>query len=282
MAVATILLSGCALVNPPQLVTIDAEIPTDFPADGFVHDQFETLLKDYVDADGKVDYERWHDNGYDRTQLDSYLAAVSMFSPDATPERFVRRSDQLAYWLYAYNAYVIKSVLDHWPVESVNDVKAPFEIVKGLGFFYRQRFSFGGTHYSLYVVENDKIRANFRDPRIHFVLNCASASCPVLQPELPTGDDLEPLLQKASVDFVTDNHNVSFDHEKREIVVSTIFKWFKSDFVNDLRRRGIASDNGVIDYIATIAPTELAHELQAAAGYKLVFRDYDWTINSQD
>ena len=155
----------CSLVaNRPQLIAIDADIPEDFPVSGFAHDTFENLLLRYVDAGGYVDFEGWQKNDADRALLDSYLAAVGNFSPAATPERFPRKSDELAYWMYGYNGYVIKSVLDHWPIESVTDVKAPIEAVTGLGFFYRQRFHFGGTPLSLYAVENQKIRKAFHDP----------------------------------------------------------------------------------------------------------------------
>jgi len=281
VAVIAVLVGTFFFVNRPRLVTIDAPLPADFPADGFSHQSFEALLKQYVDADGEVDYERWQGNETDSRQLDSYLAAVSQFSPDATPERFVKRSDALAYWLYAYNAYVIKSILLNWPLQSVTDVKAPIEARTGFGFFYQQRFLFGGTDYSLYAVENDKIRETYKDPRIHFVLNCASASCPVLRPELPTGDALDQLLQDATTDFVSDPGNVRINHEQKQIVISTIFKWFRSDFVNDLRRRGAPTDHGVLDYIANVAPEALRAELEAAFDYDLEYADYDWAINTQ-
>jgi len=281
VAVIGVLVGAFMIANRPQLVTINAPLPAEFPADGFSHALFEALLKQYVDENGEVDYERWHGTDVDLRQLDSYLAAVSQFSPDATPERFAERSDALAYWLYSYNAYVIKSILIHWPLKSVTDVKAPIEARKGLGFFYRLRFLFGGTAYSLYAVENDKIRATYKDPRIHFVLNCASASCPVLRPELPTGDELEQLLQDSTVEFVSDPGNVRVDHERKQVVVSTIFKWFRNDFVNDLRRRGIPVDNGVLDYIADVAPKSLQADLEAAVDYDIEYADYDWAINTQ-
>ena len=282
VAVIAVLIGAFVFVNRPQLVAIDAPLPVDFPNEGFSHSSFEVLLKKYVNAKGEVDYERWHETDVDARQLDGYLAAVSQFSPDATPERFAKRSDSLAYWLYAYNAYVIRSILQHWPLQSVTDVKAPIEAKTGLGFFYRQRFLFGGTAYSLYAVENGKIRATYQDPRIHFVLNCASASCPVLRPELPTGDELELLLQDSTIDFVSDPNNVRVDHEHKKIVISTIFKWFRSDFVNDLRRRGLPADNGVLDYIAGVAPESLQADLNAATDYDIEYADYDWAINTQD
>ena len=281
--VLSITIAGVFLyLNRPQLVTIEAEIPESFPADHFSHEVFETLLQLFVDSDGNVDYERWHKSINDRRVLDTYLAAVVRFSPDSAPGRFERRSDELAYWLYAYNAYVIRSVLENWPLDSVTDVRAPIEAVKGLGFFYRQRFLFGGEELSLYAVEHKKILATYRDPRIHFVLNCASASCPVLRPELPVGDELEELLVDATRDFVNDERNVRVVHDERKIVLSTIFRWYRNDFVNDLRRRGLPVDAGVLGYIADAGSPELRAEFARADGYSTVFEDYDWTINQQE
>ncbi len=279
--VAGALVAAVLLLNRPRLVTIDAAIPENFPADRFSHDALEQLLQTYVDGAGDVDYERWQRNTPDLQRLESYLAAVSRYSPESTPERFATRQDELAYWLYAYNAYVIKSILDRWPLESVTNVKAPLEIVKGLGFFYQLRFVFGGKSYSLYAIENDIIRSSYRDARIHFVLNCGSESCPVLRPELPSGIELEPFLQQAAADFVSDQRNVFIDHAEKEIVLSTIFKWFKSDFINDLRRRGLASDRGLIDYVASVAPEPLRKQLAASSDYAVVFSDYDWAVNQK-
>ena len=281
LGLTVLLVGGFFYLNRPQVVIITASIPESFPTAGFSHALLEQLLEQYVDDQGNVDYDRWHRSRSDRELLEQYLAAVSQFSPQAAAERFAKRSDELAYWLYAYNAYVIRSVLEHWPLESVTDVRAPIEAVKGLGFFYRQRFIFGGEVLSLYAVEHEKILATFRDPRIHFVLNCASESCPVLRPELPVGDELEQLLASATIEFVNDPRNVQVNHEKQQIILSTIFKWYRNDFLNDLRRRGRPVERGVVEYIVDGATAELRADIDAAAGYELVFEDYDWAINSQ-
>lgn len=278
--VITVVVGTFFVINRPQLVRISADIPLDFPRNAFAHESFEGLLKKYVNSEGQVDYDNWHASEPDRTVLDHYLAAVSAYSPETTPERFARQSDALAYWLYAYNAYVIRSILDHWPLQSVTDVKAPIEAVTGLGFFYRQRFLFGNVAYSLYAVENDIIRQSYEDPRVHFVLNCASASCPVLRPELPTGDDLEPMLQAATLEFITDKDNVYIDNDKQQIYLSTIFKWYEKDFLNELRRRGLPADQGVVDYVSAVAPEGLRRELEQARDYETIFVEYDWRINS--
>jgi len=104
----------------------------------------------------------------------------------------------------------------------------------------------------------------------------------VLRPELPSGIELEPFLQQAAADFVSDQRNVFIDHAEKEIVLSAIFKWFKSDFINDLRRRGLASDRGLIDYVASVAPASLRDELLGTINYKIVYIDYDWAVNKQN
>ena len=257
-------------------------VPAQFPAHGFSHDIFERLLRRYVDTAGNVDYAAWHGCDDDVALLGDYLAAVAATSPDVEPDRFESRHDSMAYWLYAYNAYVIRSVIAHWPLESVTDVRAPIEAVTGLGFFYRQRFLFGGKALSLYAVEHDRILAAYRDPRIHFVLNCASESCPVLRPELPVGDELEALLETSAGDFINNGRNVRIDHDRRRIVLNTIFRWYRKDFVNDLRRRGLPGERGVVDYIAAAAGAGLRADLEKSVGYKIVYDDYDWALNAQE
>jgi hypothetical protein len=277
--ILSIVVASFFWINQPRRIIVDAPLPSEFPEQGFAHDSFEALLREYVTAEGQVDYKRWHASDTSVGQLDAYLAAVSRYSPDNASHRFPERNDELAYWMYGYNAYVIKAVLDHWPLASVTDVKAPIEAVKGLGFFYRLRFSFGGEYLSLLTVENNRIRSRYRDARIHFVLNCASESCPVARPELPTGKALDQLMQRAAHEFVNDPDNVFVDHEIRTVFLSTIFKWYKKDFLNDLRAKGRPADRGLIDYVATIATGTIKNDLDAADGYTVEFRDYDWRLN---
>jgi len=177
---------------------------------------------------------------------------------------------------------VIKSVLDNWPISSVTDVRAPLEVVKGLGFFYRLRFEFGKKRYSLLAVESDVIRKKYKDARIHFVLNCASESCPVMRPTLPTGEELQTLLATATTDFVSDPRNVSVDHTNRKVILSTIFKWYRKDFLHELAKRGRPAERGLIDYVASVALEPLKSELDALEGYEVAFQDYDWALNEAE
>ena len=279
--IAAIVVAGCLWAFRPLRVPVDASPPPGFPDDGFSHESFESLLRQYTDIDGRVDYEDWHRSPESVAGLHAYLAAVSAYSPDNAPQRFSSPNDALVYWIQAYNAYVIKAVLDHWPLDSVTDVKAPIEVVNGMGFFYRQRYSFGGRYYSLLKVENGIIRKRHRDARIHFVLNCASDSCPVLRPELPVGAELETLLATAAAEFVADPGNVAIDHSSKTVTLSRIFKWFRKDFINDLHRRGLPANNGLVDYVASVAPESLRKELAGANDYDVRFFEYDWSLNTQ-
>lgn len=111
-------------------------------------------------------------------------------------------------------------------------------------------------------------------------IDCASASCPVIRAELPTGDALERLMTQAAEEFVNDPQNVAIDHVDKTVALSSIFKWFRKDFVNDLRANGRPSERGLIDYVATLAQGTLQEDLEHADGYAIEFRDYDWDINS--
>jgi len=262
----------------PNVVRVTAA--ADLPADGFSHDRFERLLRRFTDGKGQLDYDAWHADATAQREFDTYLANLAEASPDSDPERFADSLARLRYWMHAYNAFVIKAVLVHWPLTTVTDVKAPIEAVKGLGFFYKLRFVAGGTVLSLWGIEREKVFASHHDPRAHFVLNCASASCPAIRPSLPSGPALDAALAAAAVEFVSDPGNVSIDHASRRIRLSTIFKWYEKDFVRDLERRGLPASAGPLDYVRYIAPAALRHELKLATDYAVEYVDYDWSINA--
>ena len=87
------------------------------------------------------------------------------------------------------------------------------------------------------------------------------------------------MLREATIEFVSDSRNVRIDQVNRQVILSTIFKWYRSDFVNDLRRRGLRVDRGVLDYILDVSPEDLRARLLAADGFEIVFEDYDWSLN---
>ncbi len=57
-----------------------------------------------------------------RSRRIRYLAELAARSPVSEPRQFPTRESQLAYWINAYNALVMKGVFDHWPVKSVREI----------------------------------------------------------------------------------------------------------------------------------------------------------------
>jgi hypothetical protein len=259
---------------------VSSALPPDFPEDGFSHDAFEALLREFVDPDGRIDYARWHADADARAKLDAYLAAIAAYGPDRDPQRFPTPADRTAYWMYAYNAFVVDAVLEHWPIDSVMDVRAPVEIVEGLGFFYKQRFVAGGEAYNLYDLEREKVVGAAMDPRVHFVLNCASNSCPAALPELPIGDDLDPFFADRARAFVENPAHVRIDTAGRRVTLSKIFEWYRDEFIDDLRRRGRPSSRGLIDYLVDVGGAPMRERL--AGEWTVEFASYDWGLNSSE
>lgn len=259
-------------------------IPTDLnvPDGEFSHDVFAKLLQRFVHTDGYVTYQAWYEDADARVALDAYLGTVAAYSPDNAPERFSTKSSAQVYWLTVYNALVIKAVLDRWPLDTVTDVKAPVELTRGMGFFYTLEFIVGGVSYNLYDLEHKKVLNASKDPRAHFFLNCGSKGCPAMRPTLPTGQNLDDYLDEATRDFIGNPDNVRVDHANQAIYLSRIFKWYSSDFVNYLAREHRDTSRGVVDYIALAGPLRVRDEIAKADGYRVRYRDYDWSINASD
>jgi thiol-disulfide isomerase/thioredoxin len=242
---------------------------------------YQGLLSKYVSAAGSVDYARWHATPVDVQALDAHLARLTASSPDSHPDRFTTPASKLSYWLNLYNALVIREVLRHWPVESVNDIQpSALSFVKqGKGFFYDTLFVVGGKELNLLDVENEIIRARFHDARIHFALNCASASCPVLERGVFVDGELDSQLDKAARAFINDRNNVRVDASNQTLALSKIFEWYAEDFIAHARGKSEREDAGLVDFLMLFADAPLTKALDGARGYELSYLEYDWGIN---
>lgn len=217
----------------------------------FPHDVLDAVLAKHVDEQGRVDYATL---AADRNDLVRYLQVVASVSPHSDPALFPTDADQLAYWINAYNAYVLFAVTERPTMKSVDDDKADF--------FYFTKYVFGGEAISLYDLENEVVRKEHAEPRIHFALNCASAGCPQLPAEAFVPDRLEAQLAREARAFCADPGKVRVDDEA--VRVSQIFEWYAEDFaagpVAFCRRWGR-------DDLPAQAPVE--------------YIPYDWTLNAQ-
>ncbi|GAB4408877.1 MAG: DUF547 domain-containing protein [Bacteroidia bacterium] len=213
------------------------------------HAPWHAQLQKYVSATGSVNYAAWK---RDEATLDAYLKSLSAQAPGAD----WTRNEQMTFWINAYNAFTVKLILKNYPLKSITDLKDPWD----------QKFiTIGGRSLSLNDIEHEILRKQFADPRIHFAVNCASKSCPVLLNQAFSADKLDSQLDAQARAFINDSKLNRLAANKAEL--SEIFNWYRSDF----------EQNGstLIAFINRYASTKL----QAAAAISHL--PYDWSLNGR-
>ena len=155
-------------------------------------------------------------------------------------------------------------MLEHYPLDSIRDIRA--------GLFSRgpwrlELIEVEGEKLTLDDIEHRILRPIWRDPRIHYAVNCASIGCPNLQPRAFTAANSGMLLEQAARDFV--NHERGARVENGKLRVSSIYHWFDEDFGGN--------DSGVIAHLKQYADTELAAKL--ADIDHIDDHAYDWSLN---
>ncbi len=223
------------------------------------------LVNKYLDQDGNVDYQAWKDSEQDMAALDQQVELLARVSPINHPEQFADTAAVRSYWINTYNTLVLQAVLEYWPLESVRAVKISLssKVVPGKGFFYDRKVVVGGHETNLYRLEKEVLKSQ-KDPRLHFALNCASSSCPVLRPWEWTDEQLD----QAARDFVNQPSNVKVSD--KTVYLSRIFKWYRKDFPED-----------TYGYLQQFADADLSSRLQVAieGAYPAKYFDYDWDLN---
>lgn len=213
-----------------------------------LHKPWDELLKKYVSAAGTVNYQSFKN---DRAKLEAYLKSLTTNPPAES----WKRADQMAYWINAYNAVTVKAVLDHYPLKSIKDID-------GGKVWEKPAITIGGKSYSLNNIEHDMLRKKFSDPRIHFAVNCASASCPKLINEAFTAEKLEAQLNAVAKGFINDASRNKISSNNLQL--SAIFDWYKGDFT---------TKGTLIDFLNQYSATRIS------SGASISFLPYDWSLN---
>jgi len=214
-----------------------------------------------------VDYARLQQDA--DSVLTPYLQQLA-----ATDPSNLSRGEQLAFWINAYNAYTIKLILDHYPVDSINDIKpgAGPQIPKVNSPFKLDVGEVAGEVQTLDEIEHGIIREDFDEPRIHFALVCAAVSCPRLRREAYEGARLNAQLDEQARVFLHDDRKNVVPAGAEEVQLSRIFKWFDEDFGG--------SRASIQRFIAPYFEDPVRSRLETAS-YDVDFRTYDWSLNDQ-
>jgi hypothetical protein len=234
---------------------IEGPRPPAVPATGkgFDHARFTKVLQTVVKDDGTVDYASLKSQPQD---LDHYLGQLRATSPTTAPHRFRRMQDRLAYYLNAYNAFVLAGVRDHCPISRVSDVYS------GDGFFWRVSYILGGEETTLTNLQSDRIRAvMLSDPSIHFATVGGAKGFMSLRREAFEGDRIKTQL-KDLVTAALQTPNIA-QKDGDTLSLSEIFKWYKSDFVKPE------------DWIRRHAPDLIGEKVT------LKYVPFDWSLNGR-
>lgn len=230
------------------------------PAGSFPFAEYDALLKKYVDDQGRVDYAAL--KAADSATVEKLYAGLAATGPDKTPALYPSRDAALAYYLSAYNVLVWKNLLDQLPKLKRVDENL-------YSFFRNPAFQVDGREVDLDTLEKKIIRPRFKDPRVHFALNCASGGCPKLSRDAFTPARVQAQLEAESRRFCSEPRNVSYDAATRTAKLSMIFKWYQDDFGG--------SAGAVIAFINKYRPADQL----LAADARLAYVDYDWRLNDR-
>ena len=241
-----------------------------------VTDAWEQFLQGVV-QDGAVNYSVARER---RAELERIVASYAESGPELTPELFSEPASRFAWYLNAYNALVLYAVLATDVQQSIHEVTVPVVPLPGYGFFYSLYFDFDGERINLYQLEHEVIRAQFADARLHAALNCASISCPPLQPFAFRAQELENQLSQVATSMASDSPWVRVDSAARTVYLSPIYQWYQSDFEAHAVAMGVGAT--VLDWIKTHARPELQALLAQSQteGWSIVYVPYDWGLNS--
>ena len=216
------------------------------------NDVWNQLLQKNVDKNGWVYYDGFKNDSLQLNQYLNYLDKTKLNDSWS-------KNKQKAFWINAYNAYTIKLILEHYPLNSILDIKQNNKNAWEIPFA-----KVSGKAYTLNFIEHEILRKKFKDPRIHVGVNCASISCPALPNKAFTEKNIDDLLTKSMTNFINDEHRNKITVNKLEL--SQIFNWFQEDFTQQ---------TDLITFINQYS------NLKINSGATIVYKEYNWNLNKQ-
>lgn len=221
------------------------------------HQEWAVFLQRYLDDTHPSGVSRLRYSSVDagdRQLLERYLSNL-----EAVAVSTLNRQEQFAYWVNAYNAATVQLILENMPVESIRDISDPWD---------QPVLRVEGTAVTLNDIEHRILRPIWRDPRIHYVVNCASYGCPDLPPDPLDPTLLEQQLDAAARSYV--NHPRGATVDGNRLLLSSIYRWYRDDFG--------PHDEAVLEHLRRYANPDLTAALRDFDG-PLRYR-YDWSLNA--
>jgi hypothetical protein len=265
VALAAAVLSLAAAAPAPAQVRADA-----------LHRPFDEILEVNV-RDGYVYYNALKQT---RNALDRYVASLNV-----TPAVLDAwsRDERLAFWINAYNACALQTVVDRYPIRGRAKEYPPDSVRQIHGAFDKRTFRVAGRAVTLDEIEKT-ILPEFTDPRAYFALSAGAVGSGRLRSEAYRGADLERQLAAAATEFLTTQEHVQLDRVQNELAISAVIGWHEQEF--------IAAFGGGDPTFATRGPIERAviallsphlypseRQFLERNEFRVRYKAFDWRLN---
>lgn len=231
---------------------------------------YADLLSRYVvaspDGINRVAYGIWKGNADDMRALAAFIEGQEALKPST-----MSAHERFAYWANLYNAVTLSVILEAYPVQSIKDIRSKgrlFDFKGFLGPWRTKLITVEGKRMSLDDIEHSTMRPQFRDPRVHYAVNCASLGCPNLPATPWIASSLEADLDEAARAYVNHPRGATIGADG-SLRVSSLYEWYAEDFGS--------TDAGVIAHLRQYAEGPLAAGLASAT--RIAGDDYDWALN---
>ena len=244
---------------------------------GFDHGYpaYAQLLRDCV-RPPRVDYAALAKG---RAALD---AAVAVFAAaEGTAEPQWRKEQRLGFWINAYNAFTLRAIVDHYPIRGSWFTMSPRNSIRQIdGVWTTLTWRAAGRTVTLDDIEHKILRPEFKEPRVHFALNCASVGCPPLAAEPYRAATLDAQLDEAARRYLASPQGLRIDGDT--LRVSQILEWYGEDFVArfapEAEGRPDRIARAVRGVVARFGPPAAA-DLARKDSVRVRFLAYDWSLN---
>jgi hypothetical protein len=242
-----------------------------------IHRPLDQILDLYV-RDGLVYYRALQS---ERMRLDRYVSSLNV--PAATYAGW-SRDQQMAFWLNAYNALVLRTVINHYPIRGKSRDYPASSIRQIPGAFDRIKHQAAGRSVTLDEIEKEILPA-FKEPRLYLALGRGAVGSGRLRSEAFGGESITRQLEAVAADFMTHNQMMKIDREAGTVSVTPILSWREADFVAayDPGSQGTHAQRSPVEraIIAFIAPRllPLEKELMQKNEFRVVFLPFDWRLN---
>jgi hypothetical protein len=264
---AALAVSGAVAQQSPTPADVEA-----------LHRPYDEILDLYV-RDGLVYYYALKQ---ERAKFDRYVTALGEVGADTLkswpPDR------QLAYWINAYNAFVLRTVIDGYPIRGKAPEYPSNSIRQIPGSFERRQFRAGGRMLTLDAIERDVI-GEFNDARALLALGRAAVGGPRLKSEAYTAARLDAQLEKMVSELVDNRELVFVDIPNERLSVNPIFSWREPIFTRALSERAPAVyasrspiERSVLSLIDPLLVPNEAEFLRKNT-FRMVFHEFDWKLN---